>query len=169
VTNEAAPLGPARLWRDLTIDQRLALSAALWADQESVPQQVEAVQLIARQLRFRPQSVLSEPVEKRVRQLASLHTVSESVASRALVVYHLGSQRPMLEAFLTKLGIRHENGMIADAEVSAPDPAALRGAANALATEFPVDSVRLYLRTLAGQDPETWSALAGIATEIPSS
>jgi hypothetical protein len=169
VTNEAAPLGPARLWRDLTIDQRLALSAALWADQESVPQQVEAVQLIARQLRFRPQSVLSEPVEKRIRQLANLHTVSENVANRALVVYHLGSQRPMLEAFLTRLGIRHENGMITDAQVTTPDPAALRDAANALATEFPVDSVRLYLRTLAGQDPETWSALAGIATEIPSS
>jgi hypothetical protein len=75
----------------------------------------------------------------------------------------------MLEAFLTRLGIRHENGMITDAQVTTPDPAALRDAANALATEFPVDSVRLYLRTLAGQDPETWSALAGIATEIPSS
>jgi len=169
VTNEAAPLGPARLWRDLTIDQRLALSTAFWADQESVPQHMEAVQLIARQLRFRPQSVLTEPVEKRIRQLANLHTVSESVANRALVVYHLGTQRPMLEAFLTRLGINHEKGMIADTAVTKPDPAALRDAANALATEFPADSVRLYLRTLAGQDPETWSALAGIATEIPSS
>lgn len=169
MTNQAAPLGPARLWRDLTIDQRLALSAALWADQESVPQQMEAVQLIARQLRFRPQSVLSEPVEKRIRQLANLHAVSESVANRALVVFHLGSQRPMLEAFLSRLGIRHENGMITDAQVTAPEPARLRDAANALATEFPVDSVRLYLRTLAGQDPETWSALAEIANEIPAS
>ena len=166
MTTEVAPLGPARLWRDLTIDQRLALSAALWADQESVPQQVEAVQLIARQLRFRPQSVLAEPVEKRIRQLANLHTVSESVANRALVVYHLGSQRVMLEAFLTRLGISHENGMIADTPVAAPDPAALRDAAKALAAEFPADSVRLYLRTLAGQDPATWSALAGIATEL---
>ncbi|MCX6543683.1 MAG: hypothetical protein NTV05_04630 [Acidobacteria bacterium] len=169
MTNEAAPLGPARLWRDLTIDQRLALSAALWADQESVPQQMDAVQLIARQLRFRPQSVLAEPVEKRTRQLASLHTVSESVADRALVVYHLTSQRPMLEAFLTRLGINHENGMITDTHVTPPDPAALRDAATALATEFPAGAVRLYLRTLAGQDPETWSALAAIATEIPSS
>ena len=169
MTNEAAPLGPARLWRDLTIDQRLALSTAFWADQESVTQHMEAVQLIARQLRFRPQSVITEPVEKRIRQLANLHTVSESVANRALVVYHLGTQRPMLEAFLTRLGISHEKGMIADTAVTAPDPAALRDAANALATEFPADSVRLYLRTLAGQDPETWSALAGIATEIPSS
>jgi hypothetical protein len=166
VTHEAAPFGPARLWRDLAIDQRLALSTALWEDQESVPQQVEAVQLIARQLRFRPQSVLAQPVEKRIRQLANLHTVSESIANRALVVYHLGSQRPMLEAFLTRLGIGHENGMIADAPLAAPDPAALRDAAQALASAFPADSVRLYLRTLAAQDPETWGALAGIVTEI---
>ena len=164
MSNESALLGPARLWRDLAIDERLALSAALWADDESVPQQVEAVQLIARQMRFRPQSVLAQPVEKRVRQLASLHTVSESVASRALVVYHLGSQRPMLEAFLTRLGISHENGMIADTPLAAPD--SLREAAQALATQFPPASVRLYLRTLAAQDPETWGALAEIATEI---
>ena len=45
-----------------------------------------------------------------------------------------------------------------------PDPAALREAAAALATEFPPAAVRLYLRTLAAQDPETWSALAEIAS-----
>ena len=113
--------------------------------------------------------VLSEPVGKRIRQLASLHTVSESVANRALVVYHLGSQRPMLEAFLTRLGIAHDKGMITDTQVTAPDPAALRDAANALAAAFPAGAVRLYLRTLAGQDPDTWGALAGIATELPAS
>lgn len=169
MSNEAARFGPAKLWRDLSIDQRLALSAALWGDADSVAQQLEAVQLIARQMKFRPQSVLGQPVARRVRQLASLHTVSESVASRALVVYHLGSQRPMLEAFLTRLGISHEGGMIADAPLSVPDPAALRDAAKALADEFPSASVRLYLRTLAAQDPETWGALAEIATEMGSS
>jgi hypothetical protein len=169
VSNEAAPIGPARLWRELTSDQRIALAAALWADADSVPQQVEAVQMIARQWRFRPQSIMKEPVEKRTRQLANLLTVSENIANRALVVYHLGVQRPMLEAFLTTLGIAHENGMIADAEVVTPDPTALRAAAKSLAESFPVDGVKLYLRTLAAQDPETWGALADVATELPAS
>ncbi|MEI6667149.1 MAG: hypothetical protein WCP29_03260 [Acidobacteriota bacterium] len=169
MSHEVAPLGPARIWRDLTIEQRLALATALWADDESVPQQVEAVQLIARQLRSRPQFVLAQPVEKRARQLAHLHTVSESVASRALVVYHLASQRPMLEAFLTRLGIAHENGMIADAAEVSPDQAAMRAAANELTANHPVESVALYLRTLAAQDPETWGALVAIASELPSS
>jgi len=169
VAHQETPAGPAKLWRELTTEQRLALSQALWADTDSVPQQIEAVQLIARQLRFRPQSVLSQPVEKRVRQLAHLLQVSEGVANRALVVYHLGVQRPMLEAFLNRLGIPHKDGMIADAATAAPDPAALRTAALALAGEFPVESVRLYLRTLAAQDPETWLPLAEIATDLPVS
>lgn len=168
MTQGAGPLSPARLWRDLSVDQRQALSAALWADEESLPQQFEAVQLIAKHLRFRPQSVLSQPIEKRVRQLAALHQVSEGIANRALVAYHLASQRPMLEAFLTKLGIPNEQGMITGSP-DAPAEAALRAAATALAAEFPVEDVRLYLRTLAVQDPETWAPLTEIATELPRS
>ena len=168
MTHEAGPLGPARLWRELTLDERMALAAALWNDEESAPQQAEAVQLIARQMKFRPQSVLALAPEKLVRYLAGLHQVSESIANRALVVYHLGEQRPMLEAFLTRLGIPHEKGMI-EGTLAAPDPAALREAAAALALEYPPAAVRLYLRTLAAQDPETWGALAEITSGIGSS
>ena len=165
MAHESGPVGPARLWRELTIEERTALAAALWDDEESVSQQAEAVQLIARQMKFRPQSVLAQTPEKLVRYLAGLHQVSESIANRALVVYHLSRQRPMLEAFLTRLGIAHENGLISG-EVTPPDAAVLRDAAVALAGEFPPAAVRLYLRTLAAQDPETWSALAEIASGI---
>jgi len=168
VTQAAGPISPARLWRELTGEQRQALAAALWADEESLPQQIEAVHLVAKQLRFRPQSVLSQPLEKRVRQLANLHQVSEGIANRALVAYHLAAQRPMLEAFLTKLGIPNEQGMIS----GSPEPPAadaLRQAASDLAGEFPVEDVRLYFRTLASQDPETWAPLEEIATGLPRS
>ena len=163
MAHDSVPVGPARLWRELTIEERTALAAALWDDGESAQQQAEAVQLIARQMKFRPQSVLALAPEKLVRYLAGLHQVSESIANRALVVYHLSAQRPMLEAFLTRLGIAHEEGLISGT-FPPPDPAALREAAAALATEFPPAAVRLYLRTLAAQDPETWSALAEIAS-----
>ena len=168
MTQAAGPISPARLWRELTGDQRQALAAALWADEESVPQQIEAVHLVAKQLRFRPQSVLSQPIEKRVRQLANLHQVSEGIANRALVAYHLVAQRPMLEAFLTKLGIPNEQGMISGSP-EPPAEAALRKAASELAGEFPVEDVRLYFRTLASQDPETWAPLEAVATELPRS
>jgi hypothetical protein len=134
-----------------------------------VPQQAEAVQAIARQLHFRPQSVLKLAVEKRARHLAALRTVPEPLASRALVAYHLATQRPMLEAFLDKLGIAHEKGMIADSAKEAPDPSSLREAAAALLAAFPAPDVRVYFLTLAAQDPETWGPLGPIVSElIPS-
>ena len=168
MTQAEGPISPARLWRELTGDQRQALAAALWGDEESLPQQIEAVQLIAKQMRFRPQSVLAQPLEKRVRQLANLHQVSEGIANRALVAYHLGAQRPMLEAFLTNLGIEHEHGMI-NGSPEPPAEAALRKAASELAAQFPVEDVRMYFRTLASQDPDTWAPLEAVAIELPRS
>jgi hypothetical protein len=50
--------------------------------------------------------------------------------------------------------------MIADDEVKAPAPEALRKGATAIGEQFPKDDVALYLCTLLWQDPETWGALA---------
>ena len=160
---------PAHIWREMTPEQRLAAAVALWSDADSLHQQAEAVQAIARQLRFRPQSVLRLAPEKRAWHLASVRVVSESLASRALVVYHLETKRPMLEAFLDSLGIAHERGVIADGAKGAPDEARLRDAAAALLASFPPADVRVYLQTLAAQDPDTWGPLGPIVRAlIPS-
>jgi len=169
VSQHDAPMTAAHIWREMTAEQRLAAAAALWADSDSTHQQVEAVQAISSQLHFRPQSVLKLPLEKRVRHLAALRVVSESLASRALVVYHLTAKRPMLEAFLGALGIAHEDGLIAEGAKDAPEPAALREAATALLAAFPPADVRVYFLTLAAQDPATWGPLGPIVRElIPS-
>jgi hypothetical protein len=95
--------------------------------------------------------------------------VTESLASRALVIYHLATRRPMLEAFLDRLGVAHANGLIAEGAKAAPDEARLREAAVALLGAFPPADVRVYLLTLATQDPETWGPLGPIVRElIPS-
>ena len=150
----------------MTAEQRLAAAAALWSDEDSMHQQAEAVHAIARQLHFRPQSVVKLAPQKLARHLAALRTVSESVASRALVVYHLTTQRPMLEAFLDTLGMPTENGLVAEGAKAAPGEPALRGAAAALLAAFPAADVRVYLQTLAAQDPETWGALEPIVSEL---
>ena len=169
MSDPEAPMTPAHIWREMTAEQRLAAAVALWDDGDSAPQQAEAVHAIARQLRFRPQSVLRLPAEKRARHLASLRVVSESIASRALVVYHLATQRPMLAAFLDALGIAHEDGLIAEGAKDSPDAATLRAAAVALLEAFPPADVRTYFLTLAAQDPATWEALGPLAFElIPS-
>ena len=91
---------PARLWRSLPSDLRTAASYAFWTDEQAALEQVEAVGLIARQIKFRPKSVISLPAEKKARHLAGLAQVSDLLAARLLVAYHLHHQRPMMARFL---------------------------------------------------------------------
>jgi hypothetical protein len=153
----------ARLWREMTSEQRAAAARAFWLDDESMAQQVEAVTHLARQLHFRPQSVLGMPADRKARQMAMQGRLPDNVVARALVVYHLVEQRPMLVAFLDHLGIPHENGLISEGVEQQPTEEQLAGAVQALLASFPAADVRLYLRTLAIQDPATWGSLAGAA------
>ena len=164
---ETPSLTPALIWREMAAARRLAAAVPFWSDEDSVQQQVEAVQAIAHQLHFRPQSVVKLAPEKLARHLASVHKVSENLAARLLVVYHLTRQRPMLEAFLDHLGIAHEHGLIAEDGAHTPAPGALQAAVDAIRGRFPSEDVRLYLRTLAAQDPETWGGLAPIVAAWP--
>jgi hypothetical protein len=169
VATDDAPLTLARVWREMTAEQRAAAARAFWLDEESLAQQAEAVAHLARHLRFRPQSVLSLSVDRKVRQLAMLPKPSDAVVGRALVVYHLEQQRPMLASFLDQLGIAHEEGVIADAPAPSPSAERMSEAAAALAAIYPIDDVRLYLRTLAVQDPGTWGALRPVSESLVSS
>jgi hypothetical protein len=113
-------------------------------------------------MKFRTKSVVGLSVERKVKYLATLPTVSDTVAGRALVSYHLEKQRPMMAAFLDSLGIGHENGLIAEDQAGKPEPGKLREAAAALAAAYPPDDVALYLSTLVSQDPDTWGPLADL-------
>ena len=105
-------LTPARLWKKMTSEQKLKAAQAFWADEEGTDDQVQAALLIAQTKKFRAKTVLSLDDERKAKHLASLPTLPETIAARALVVYHLAEQRPMMGAFLDALGIAHENGVI---------------------------------------------------------
>jgi hypothetical protein len=154
---------PSRLWKRLPLDRRIEAAELFWSDEQSSDQQLEAVSAIATHMKFRVKSVLNLDPEKRTRYLATLPSISDSIAARALVSYHLERQRAMMAAFLDSLGITHEEGLINDEQVSKPDAEKLRTAAAELRTKFPPDDVSLYLATLVSQDPETWGALAELA------
>jgi len=154
---------PSKLWRKMPLERRIDAAGLFWDDEHSAEQQVEAVSAIASHMKFRPRSVISLAPDKRAKYLAQLPTISDTIAARALVNYHLERQRPMMSAFLDLLGIAHENGLISEENVPKPDAAKVRAAANDLAAKFPADDVSLYLSTLVSQDPETWDALIEIA------
>ena len=150
---------PGKLWKRIPAEQRNEAVQAFWEDEEGVEQQAEALLAIASRLRFRPKTVRSLPLDKKVRYLSSLPAVSDSIAGRVLVSYHLRHQRPMLGAFLDALGIEHDNGVLAGEGITKPDQDKLKEAAARLRAGFPPDAVDLYFQTLLSQDPETWGGL----------
>ena len=147
----------------MPLERRLDAAGLFWDDEHSAEQQMEAVTALAAHMKFRPRSVIGLAPDRRAKYLAQLPTISDVIAARALVNYHLERQRPMMGAFLDLLGIAHENGLISEESVSKPDAAKVHKAAGELAAKFPAEDVSLYLATLVSQDPETWEALVEIA------
>jgi hypothetical protein len=162
MTQDYSAFRPSRLWKRLPAERRTVAAELFWADEQSTEQQVEAVAALAAHMKFRTKSVMSLPVDKKARYLATLPNVSDSIAARALVNFHLDRQRPMMGAFLDALGITHENGLITEENIGTPDPEKLSAAAEELGSKYPADDVALYFSTLVSQDPDTWGGLADL-------
>jgi hypothetical protein len=146
---------------------RLRLASAFWADTQSADvevQHAEVTALLARRLNFRLKSVRALPAETRARYLAQTADVSDLVAMRALVAYHLAHERPLMGSFLDALGIAHEQGVITAEQVDAPPAEAVAKAVEAVRASYPADAVALYLQTLVAVDGETWRELAPLVT-----
>jgi hypothetical protein len=153
---------PTRIWKKMSPEQRLKAAEVFWADDQSTEQQVEAVAALASHMKFRTKSVIGLPHDRKSKYLATLPAITDTIAARALVSYHLETQRPMMAAFLDALGIAHEDGLISDETVAKPEPDKVREAAATLASKYPAEDVSLYLCTLVSQDPETWGELAEV-------
>jgi len=144
----------------------MAAAELFWSDEQSTEQQIEAVGALAAHMKFRPKSVISLPIEKKAKYLATLPSVSDTVAARALINYHLDRQRPMMGAFLDLLGIAHEEGLINEENVAKPQAEKLKAAAADLSSKYPKEDVALYFSTLVSQDPDTWGALAEMTEPV---
>jgi hypothetical protein len=162
MTETTPTLTPSRVWKQMTPDQRQRAARAFWSDEDAADDQIQAVMLIAQQKKFRPKTVIGLELDRKARHLASLASLPDTLAARALVVYHLAEHRPMMAAFLDALGIAHENGLIKEDEVK-PDASKIAAAAADIAQKFPAGDVSLYLNTLLSQDPETWGRVRDVA------
>jgi hypothetical protein len=153
---------PSRIWRRMPMERRLDAADLFWNDEQSADQQLEAVASIATHMKFRPKSVLTLAPERRAKYLATLPTMTDTIAARALVAYHLERQRPMMGDFLDLLGIPHENGLINDENVDKPSADKVKAAAKDLAAKYAPEDVTLYFSTLVSQDPQTWDPLVDV-------
>jgi hypothetical protein len=158
---------PSALLKRLSPERRTMAAEAFWRDENAGGEQAEALAAIASRIKFRPKSVRAMPVEKKARQLLALPALSEMLAIRILVSYHLQHHTPMMGSFLDALGIAHENGLIADEDLTAPPAERLAEAARTLAGTYTPDDAAVYLSTLVWQDPETWGGLADLPEVRP--
>jgi len=142
----------------MAAEQRLKVAKAFWLDEQATDDQIQAVMVIAQQKKFRPKFILSLDEDRKARHLSGVLSLPETLAARALIVYHLAEQREMMGAFLDALGIAHENGLIRD-DGAKPEADKIAPAVAALKEKFPAADVSLYLQTLICQDPEAWGAL----------
>jgi hypothetical protein len=149
----------SQLWKLMTDAQRRQAAEAFWAEDEAGAEHAEVIGLLSRRLNFRVKSVMALPPEKRAKYTAGLAAVSDGVAGRLLVTFHLTHQRAMMSTFLDTLGIAHDNGLIADDAAPALDEAKLPQAIEALRAQYPAEDVDLYLHTLRLQDHKTWGGV----------
>ena len=147
----------------MTAERRQQAAENFWTDEQSADQQIEAITTIASHMKFRTKSVIALPLERKVKYLLGLPNMTDSIAARSLVAYHLEHQRPMMGAFLDAMGIAHEDGLIKDESPKTPEPETLDKGVSALAAAYPKADVARYFWTLLWQDPETWGGLKGRA------
>lgn len=153
----------------MPLDKRTSAALAFWNDEDSPDiemQHVEAMASLARRLNFRAKTIQTMAADRLAKHLAQMSDVSDAVASRALIAYHFADQRAVMAAFLDALGIAHENGLIKEENVPAPDKAKVEEAVKAVKAAHDAGDVDLYLRTLAALDPETWAVIDEIVPPI---
>ena len=89
-------LTPSRLWKTMTFEQRQRVARAFWQDEEAVDDQTQAALLIAQQKKFRPKTVIGLDIDRKARHLASIVPLSEPLAGRLLILYHLTQILPLV-------------------------------------------------------------------------
>ena len=144
----------------MTSDQRFKASQALWKESDAASEHAEAITLIAKQWKLRPKSAIGLDADRKARYLAAVGNLSENLAARLLVLYHLAEQRAMMGTFLDAAGIAHDGGLIHD-DTPRPDAEKIGAGVAAIAKSYPAADVALYLNTLLWQDSTAWGALEG--------
>ena len=150
----------SQLWKLMTDGQRNRAAEAFWQEGEAGAEHAEVIGLLSRRLNFRVKSIMALPLENKAKYPAGLAAVSDGVAGRLLVTFHLVHQRAMMATFLDALGITHDNGLIADDAQPNLDAEKLPEAVKALREQYPAEDVDLYLHTLRLQDHGTWGGVA---------
>jgi len=124
---------------------------------------------VAKALKFRPQAIRKLPMEKRAAQARRLmeRRSNTELCYELFGSYLVKTKKELVTGFLDATGVEHDEGMIADLDAAAPDPAKVPGAVEELDRSFEPDDVTLYLALCVEMWPKNealekaWRARAG--------
>ena len=151
--------GPYAVWDLMTEEEQKQAAEALWenADRDSR----SALELaLAKDLKFRPQSVRRLPAERVAGRLVRLvEDVPQEVAFQFLFHLHMTYRRGLLAEFLDAVGLPHEDGVLdLPEDAAAPDEAVVKKAADDLVAAHPHEAL-VYLATLRVADARFWKGV----------
>jgi hypothetical protein len=154
-----AQSGPYAVWDLMSDEERRAAATALWqnADRET---RIALELVLAKELKFRPQSVHRLPIDKVVGRLVRLaEEVPENILFQYLFHLHMADRRPLLREFLDAAGIPHDDGVLdLPEDYERPDPGKVAAAAKDLVAAHGHEGL-VYLATLKVADKEFWEGL----------
>jgi len=157
--------GPLAVWDLMTDEEKKAAAAALWtnADRES---RMAVEMLVAKDMKFRPQSVRKLSAERVAPRLARLASeMPETAFFQFLFHFHMAEGRELMVEYLDAVGLPHEDGVLDlpdDAE--APSEEAAAAPARDLIAKHGRNAL-VYLGTLAVADAEFWAGMLPVLEE----
>ena len=156
------------IWQSLSKKERIEAAEASWRNGEVDD---ALVKLLSERLRFRPTSMVRQPLSWRAQKLAQ--QMSQEAFARFLPDLlrglHLMTRQRMLVRFLDGVGIAHTGGVIADEVTEPPTVESLAAGLRVVAPEYPAFHILTYFRTLLALDSQEtplWRYLPEVAEHI---
>jgi len=157
--------GPLAVWDLMTDDEKKQAAAALWvnSDRES---RMAVEMMIAKEMKFRPQSVRKLSAERVAPRLARLAAEMPATAFfQFLFHFHMAEGRELMVEYLDAVGLPHKDGVLdLPDEFEAPTAESTTGPARDLISKHGREAL-VYLGTLAVADAEFWDGMLPVLDE----
>jgi hypothetical protein len=157
--------GPLAVWDLMTEDEKKEAAAALWTDADRESRRAVEM-LVAKDMKFRPQSVRKLSADRVAPRLARLASeMPETAFFQFLFHFHMAEARDLMVEYLDAVGLPHEDGVL-DLPDDAEPPT--EEAAAAPARDLIAKHGRkalVYLGTLAVADADFWAGMLPVLDE----
>ncbi|MDE0885037.1 MAG: hypothetical protein OSB70_05845 [Myxococcota bacterium] len=159
---------PHEIFASMPPEQTTAFFGTLSDECPAVFQQ--AVHAASLAMKSRPRYLLKQPLEKQALAVrrALARVAAGPLAEEILASYFIECRKEVLEAWLDRVGLEHENGVLKENAPEPPDPAQLAEHVAGYLDESDDPDRPLLLRAFGAQSSIDWPELDGLAKAHPA-